>query len=239
MTEPIQTSSSGLPIGSPVEPVDQMTAPAKQPLVGQIVSLRPLEAERDAETLFHISHRAGEEASLWTYLPYGPFTDRAHMQIWLQQQAQSTDPLFLTVFENSSNKQVGLVSFLAVVPQMRRLELGHIWYAPEAQRTKVNTETIYLMLTEAFDRLNYRRVEWKCDALNARSRAAALRLGFSYEGLFRQHIIYKGRNRDTAWYAMLDSEWPAIKENMERWLYSNEPNLSLGRLNDRLKNDSS
>ena len=161
------------------------------------------------------------------------------MEIWLQHQALSRDPLFFTVFENSANKQVGLVSFLAIVPEMRRLELGHIWYAPAAQRTKVNTETIYLMLSEAFDRLNYRRVEWKCDALNARSRAAALRLGFSYEGLFRQHLIYKGRNRDTAWFAMLDYEWPAIKKNMERWLYSNEPDISLRQLNSQLASGSS
>jgi RimJ/RimL family protein N-acetyltransferase len=238
MTEPIQTSSTGLPIGPPVNPVDGMAAPARQPLAGQIVTLRPLEAERDAEALFQISHSPDADPPIWTYMPYGPFTDGAHMEIWLQHQALSKDPLFFTVFENSSNKQVGLVSFLAIVPEMRRLELGHIWYTPAAQRTKVNTETIYLMLTEAFDRLNYRRVEWKCDALNARSRAAALRLGFSYEGLFRQHLIYKGRNRDTAWFAMLDYEWPAIKKNMERWLYGNEPDLSLRQLNNQLKSDT-
>ncbi len=238
MTEPSQSSSSGLPIGLPVDPVDDMAAPARQPLTGQIVSLIPLEAARDAERLFHVSHNFGTEPPIWTYMPYGPFTDRAHMQVWLQHQAKSTDPLFFTVFENNSNKQVGMVSFLAITPEMRRLELGHIWYAPEVQRTKVNTETIYLMLSEAFDRLNYRRVEWKCDALNTRSRTAALRLGFRYQGLFRQHMIYKGRNRDTAWFAMLDHEWPAIKKNMERWLYSNESNLSLRQLNDELKIDT-
>jgi RimJ/RimL family protein N-acetyltransferase len=114
---------------------------------------------------------------------------------------------------------------------MRRLELGHIWYGLQAQRTKINTETIYLMLCRTFDELDYRRAEWKCDALNAHSRAAALRLGFRFEGTFRQHLIYKGRNRDTAWFAMMDHEWPRIKANMERWLAAEEPGLSLAALN--------
>lgn len=125
-----------------------------------------------------------------------------------------------------------MVSFLNIDAEMRRLELGHIWYTLDAQGTQANTEAVYLMLCEAFDRLHYRRVEWKCDALNARSRAAALRLGFSFEGIFWQHMVVKGRNRDTAWFAMLDGEWPAIKQNLETWLYRN-PNwkLSLADLN--------
>lgn len=233
MAELAQTANPELPVGPPVDPVDQMVPPARQPLAGQFVSLLPLEADRDAGRLYEISHGHVVKSQIWTYLPYGPFAGAVDMKSWLRQQAQSTDPLFFTVFENSSRQQVGLVSFLAIVPAMRRLELGHIWYGPEAQRTRVNTETIYLMLAEAFDRLNYRRVEWKCDALNGRSRAAAIRLGFKYEGLFRQHIIYKGRNRDTSWYAMLDHVWPTIKQNMVRWLYSrDEPNLSLHQLNN-------
>jgi RimJ/RimL family protein N-acetyltransferase len=128
-----------------------------------------------------------------------------------------------------------MVSFLNIVPDAYRLELGHIWYSPEAQRTKVNTETVYLMLCETFDRLKYRRVEWKCDALNERSRAAAERLGFKSEGIFRQHMIVKGRNRDTAWFSMLDREWPSIKKNMELWLYDNqEQKLSLRELNNEI-----
>jgi RimJ/RimL family protein N-acetyltransferase len=232
MAELAQATIPELPVGLPVDPVEKMTPPARQPLRGQFVSLLPLDADRDAARLYEISHSGITETQLWTYMPYGPFAGAVNMKSWLQQQAQSTDPLFFTVFENNSRQQVGLVSFLAIVPAMRRLELGHIWYGPEVQRTRVNTETIYLMLTEAFDRLNYRRVEWKCDALNSRSRAAAIRLGFKYEGLFRQHIIYKGRNRDTSWYAMLDYEWPTVKSNMARWLYSDEPNLSLHQLNN-------
>jgi RimJ/RimL family protein N-acetyltransferase len=110
-----------------------------------------------------------------------------------------------------------MASFLNVRPEMRVLEVGHIWYAPEAQRTAANTEATYLMLRDAFD-LGYRRAEWKCDALNERSRRAALRLGFRFEGVFRQHMVVKDRNRDTAWYAVLDGEWPAVRTNLERWL---------------------
>ncbi|UCD78957.1 MAG: GNAT family N-acetyltransferase, partial [Desulfobacterales bacterium] len=119
------------------------------------------------------------------------------MQKWLRDCEDSTDPLFLAVTSRDLNQRVGMVSFLNIVPRMRCLELGNIWYSPTVHHTKVNTETIYLMLSEAFDVLKYRRIEWKCDALNARSRAAALRLGFSFEGIFRQHYIIKGRNRDT------------------------------------------
>ena len=127
-----------------------------------------------------------------------------------------------------------MVSFLNIVSDMRRLELGHLWYSPDSQRSNVNTEAIYLMLCEAFDRLKYRRVEWKCDSLNEKSRSAALRLGFKFEGTFRQHIIVKiRRNRDTAWYSMLDSEWTAIKKNMEMWLYQNpDRKLSLTAINN-------
>ena len=125
-----------------------------------------------------------------------------------------------------------MVSFLNIASDMLRLELGHIWYSPDVQRSNVNTEAAYLMLCEAFDRLKYRRVEWKCDSLNERSRSAAIRLGFRFEGIFRQHMIVKGRNRDTAWYSILDSEWAAVKKNMQMWLYQN-PNqqLSLTELN--------
>ncbi len=153
------------------------------------------------------------------------------MRVWLEEQAAKTDPLLFTVIHNPTGAPLGIVTYMNIVPAMRTLELGHIWYGLAAQNTKTNTEAIYLMLCESFDHLHYRRVEWKCDALNARSRAAALRLGFQYEGIFRQHFIIKGRNRDTAWFSMLDHEWPRIKANMERWLYAGETGLSLAELN--------
>ena len=166
-------------------------------------------------------------------MSYGPFDSTHSMQMRLEDGAISEDPLFFTVHYLESKQRIGMVSFLNIVSDMRRLELGHLWYSPDSQRSNVNTEAIYLMLCEAFDRLKYRRVEWKCDSLNEKSRSAALRLGFKFEGIFRQHIIVKGRNRDTAWYSMLDSEWAAIKKHMEMWLYQNpDQQLSLTALNN-------
>ena len=226
------TSDDGeLPIGCPVPTLQNPEPPSQRPLVGRYITLKPPEPDRDAPELFLISHGSEEKRRLWTYMPYGPFSNENALRDWLDEQAQSVDPLFFVVTDNVRGGCLGMLSFLNIVPVMRRLELGHIWYGPIAQHSRTNTEAVYLMLCETFDRLHYRRAEWKCDALNARSRTAALRLGFSYEGLFRQHSIVKGRNRDTAWFAMMDHEWPKVKANMERWLYSSEPGLSLRQLN--------
>ena len=221
-----------LPIGNPVDVNGVAPAPRDVTLKGRYVSLRTIVPSEDTAQLYTTSHGSEDVESLWTYMGYGPFADEAAMAVWLATCIFSKDPLFRAVVDMKSGQPVGMVSYLNIVPDAWRLELGHIWYAPDAQRTRVNTETIYLMLCEAFNQLGYRRVEWKCDALNARSRAAALRLGFAFEGIFRQHLIYKGRNRDTAWFSMLDSEWPRIKTNMERWLYENDGSLSLSELNE-------
>ena len=127
--------------------------------------------------------------------------------------------MFYTVLDRHAGAPVGLVSFLNIAAVNRTIEMGHIWYVPQHQGSATNTETAYLMMSEVFDRRSYRRLEWKCDALNARSRRAALRLGFRFEGIFRQHLIVKGRNRDTAWYSLLDGEWPQVKRHLEQWLY--------------------
>ena len=203
------------------------------------MNLCAVDPANDVAELFQNSHGSRKNNRVWTYLPYGPFTDEAAMLDWLRDCEVSADPFYLTVNAKEFNQRVGVVSFLNINAQMRCLELGNIWYSPIVQRSKVNTETIYLMLTEAFDVLNYRRVEWKCDALNAKSRAAALRLGFSFEGLFRQHYIIKGRNRDTAWFAMLDKDWAAVKRNLIRWLYSGESEISLAELNNPLLRSAS
>ncbi len=205
------------PVGEPVDGPDARS-PGRRRIEGTHVTLRPLEPTNDAEPLWVAAHDGSDEATrLWTYMPYGPFSDVGEMRRWLEGSAPSEDPLFLAVVGRDAGP-VGVVSFLNVDVTHRRLELGHIWYAPSAQRTEANTESTYLMLREAFERLGHRRVEWKCDALNERSRAAALRLGFTFEGIFRNHMIVKGRNRDTAWFAMTVQEWPSAARAFQRWL---------------------
>lgn len=217
--------------GEPVSERAPMGLPTPEPLQGTAVTVRPLAPAEDLPALYTASHGDPETETLWTWMPYGPFADRDAMGIWLEQCASSTDPAFRAVVEHASGRPVGMVSWLNIEPDHRRLELGHIWYAPSAQRSRANTETIRLLLGEAFDRLGCRRVEWKCDALNARSRAAALRLGFRFEGVFRQHMIVKGRNRDTAWFALVDRDWPTVRDHMERWLAADGNGLSLTALN--------
>jgi RimJ/RimL family protein N-acetyltransferase len=199
-------------------------------MTGESVTLRPLDPTTDAEALYAVSHGDAATEALWTYMPYGPFAEAGEMRAWLDDCAASNDPVFRAVLD-VHGRPCGMVSYLNIVPDHRRLELGHIWYGPAVQRTRINTEAIYLMLRESFDQLGCRRVEWKCDALNARSRAAALRLGLRFEGIFRHHMIVKGRNRDTAWFALVDTDWPAVKANMERWLCGGANGLSLTELN--------
>ncbi|MYC78381.1 GNAT family N-acetyltransferase [Candidatus Poribacteria bacterium] len=225
-------TQSSLQVGNTVQPTASVGLPQRADYKGKLITLSPVNPQTDVAELYACSHGSHIKEQIWTYMSYGPFDHNYSMQSWLEEGTASSDPLFFTVHHLESKQRVGMVSFLNIVPDMRRLELGHIWYSPNAQRSNVNTEVIYLMLCEAFDRLKYRRVEWKCDSLNERSRAAALRLGFKFEGIFRQHMIIKGRNRDTAWYSMLDSEWTAIKKNMEMWLYQNpDRKLSLTALN--------
>lgn len=225
-------ADSSLPVGDAVELIACVDVPRRTDYIGEFVTLSPVNPQADVEQLFAGTQGSATKEQVWTYLPYGPFDSVESMQAWLAQQAASNDELFFTVHHHGSQRRVGMVSIINIAKEMRRLEIGNIWYTPEAQRTQANTEAVYLMLCEAFDRLHYRRVEWKCDSLNAKSRAAALRLGFTFEGIFRQHMIRKGRNRDTAWFAMLDSEWPLIKRNFETWLYRNpERQVSLTDLN--------
>jgi RimJ/RimL family protein N-acetyltransferase len=198
------------------------------------VSLRPVDPGADAEPLWDAAHDGSDAASLvWTYLSYGPFEHDGGMREWLRECERSDDPLFLTVVSHGEGP-LGMAAFMNVDVAHRRLELGHIWYAPRAQRTEANTEATYLMLREAFEQLGHRRVEWKCDALNEASRAAALRLGFTFEGVFRRHMIVKGRNRDSAWFSMTDDEWPGARAAFEAWLSADAPDRpSLASLRDR------
>ena len=226
----MNTDADERPVGEPVG-TTPARRPARVPLEGRFVSLVPVDPEVHGHGLYATSHDGSDEAArMWTYLAYGPWPDEPSMRAWLDPLPASDDPLFFAVIDRATGDPVGIVTMMSIEPAMRHLELGNIWFSPRAQRTRANTESVYLMLREAFDELGNRRVEWKCDALNARSRAAAERLGFTFEGVFRQHMIIKERNRDTAWYAMLDHEWPAIRANFERWL-AEDPPPSLRELN--------
>jgi len=204
-----------LPVGETVERVEPV-GEAPDVIVGEEVTLRRPDPA-DAPDFFEATHGVHDQEAVWTYMGYGPWPDAAAMAGWMETTVHSEDPRWWTAQAESG--PVGMASLLNRDPVNRRVEIGHIWYTPAAQQTTVNTEVAYLLLHESFDRLAIRRVEWKCDALNDRSRVAALRLGFTFEGVFRNHMIVKGRNRDTAWYAMTDDEWPAVKARLEEWLY--------------------
>lgn len=197
---------------------------------GRYVRLTPLDPDADSADLYQLSHEPADYQVIWRYLNNGPFPNQAAMHTWLHEVATIPDPLFFTVTCLQHQRRVGMISIMSIVPGMGRAELGHIWYSPLVQRTMVNTESTYLLLHYLFDQLHYRRVEWKCNNENGPSKAAALRMGFSYEGLFRQHMLVKGRNRDTAWFSIIDTEWPTRKAAFERYL-AGEPGVSLRALN--------
>jgi RimJ/RimL family protein N-acetyltransferase len=203
-----------LPLGervdwSPAEP------PTRATLEGRLVRLRPLDPAADAEPLYAASHPPLGDPAIWIYLPYGPFEDPAHMQQQLESFAASDDPLFLTI---ETDRPAGVASYLRITPEHGAIEIGHIWFGSALRRTAAATEAIYLLARHAFDELGYRRLEWKTNALNAASRRAAVRFGFTFEGVFRKQQVVKGRNRDTAWYAIVDDDWPSIRAAFETWL---------------------
>ena len=204
-----------LPIGEVVQPAAPALRPARRELTALRFELQPLDPDRDAGDLFAVGHQDPGADLLWTYMAYGPFANRDAMHAWLKTCAATDDPLFFSVVERETARRVGMCSFMSVVPEMQRIEIGHIWYAPHLQGSGISIEVAWMLLMEAFERLGYRRVEWKCNALNERSRRAALKLGFTFEGVFRQHMIVKGRNRDSAWFAMTDREWPARRADLE------------------------
>jgi RimJ/RimL family protein N-acetyltransferase len=210
-------ASAESPLGEAVD-----FAPASRPdrsaLRGRYVVLRPLDATVDADALYAASHLPQGDPAIWTYLFDGPYESSEEMRHDLERQAASEDPLFFTLAPLPGERPCGVASYLRIVPEFGVIEIGHIWFGTPMQRTTAATEAIYLLARHAFDDLGYRRLEWKCNALNAASRRAAERFGFSFEGVFRKHMVVKGRNRDTAWYAIVDDEWPALRDRFERWL---------------------
>lgn len=189
--------------------------PQRETLEGETVRLEALDAARHGDDLFAASQGADET---WRYLPYGPFSGKDEFVRWLGERAALQDPLALTVIDRSPGAARGIATFMSIVPEHGVIEIGHIWFSPQLQRTRQATEAIFVMSRHAFDVLGNRRLEWKCDAENAPSRRAAERFGFVFEGVFRQHRVIKGRNRDTAWYSIIDSEWPSRRAAFEAWL---------------------
>jgi RimJ/RimL family protein N-acetyltransferase len=185
-------------------------------MVGLSCRLEALGADTHAHDLFE-AYTHEESGEGWTYLPYGPFSELEDFRAWVGEVAGRDDPLFFAILDADA-RAVGMASYLRIHPEMGSIEVGHIHYSPLLQRTRAATEAMYLMASRAFDELGYRRYEWKCDDLNAASRRAAERLGFTYEGTFRQDRIYKDRNRDTAWYSITDAEWPPVRRALEAWL---------------------
>ena len=205
------------PLGEPVS-FRPPPPPAWTALRGRHVLIRPLEPDADADALYAASHPPGGDESIWTYLPAGPYENSLAMREALVAQAASDDPLFFTLAPLPGGRPSGIASYLRIEPQFGVIEIGHIWFGTAMQRTIAATESIYLLARRAFDELGYRRLEWKCNALNAASRRAAERFGFTFEGVFRNHMVVKGRNRDSAWYAIIGEDWPGIREGFERWL---------------------
>jgi len=202
------------PIGEIVPNWTPPSAPTGDTLEGQYVRLEPLHAEAHAALLF----RAYElHDAVWDYLPYGPFHSAAAYHRWVKSVSDHTDPFFYALYDKDTQSWGGVASYLRITPESGSIEIGHINLSPQLQGQRAATEAFYLMMKWAFE-AGYRRFEWKCDALNMPSRRAAQRLGLSFEGVFRQATVVKGRNRDTAWFAAIDKEWPALSAAFDVWL---------------------
>lgn len=210
------SNSSRQPISYALDNWTPPPRPTRDPLVGQFCRLEPLEPQRHAADLYE-ANALDIEGNIWTYLPYGPFQTLENYLDWMDDYISGEDPLFYAIIDNTIEKAVGVASYLGITPARGSIEVGHINYSPLLQKTPAATEAMYLMMDRAFE-LGYRRYEWQCDSLNAKSHAASQRLRLSFEGVFRQARVYKGRNWDTAWYAAIDKEWPALKEAFLRWL---------------------
>ena len=206
----------GLPIGHALPDWKAPPVPPRTPMEGRFCTLEALDPARHAADL-HAAYRLDRDGRNWTYLGVGPFETEAAYREWTEKVAPGTDPLFHAIIDASTRKPVGVAAFMRIDCPNGVIEVGNLSYSPLLQRKPAATEAMYLMMKRAFE-LGYRRYEWKCNSLNAPSRAAAQRLGFSYEGTFRQAMVSKGRTRDSAWFSIIDSEWPALRAAFERWL---------------------
>ncbi len=213
----VQSPVQGQPIGPALPDWTARQFPLRTTLAGQYCWLEPLLPEEHAESLYR-AFSADKSGANWTYLSCGPFDCFEEFEQWLLQNCCQNDPLFFAIVNCLTGEAVGMASYMRIDPAMGVMEVGHIHFSACIQRTPLATEAMYLMMEYAFDGLGYRRYEWKCDALNERSQSAATRLGFTYEGRFRQAVVYKGRSRDTAWFSVINSEWPQLKNAFQCWL---------------------
>ncbi|KWE74532.1 GCN5 family acetyltransferase [Burkholderia ubonensis] len=211
------TNAYQQPVGQPLP--DWSARPRPQPVTlhGRHCRIEPLDAERHAADLY-AAYAAAPDGRNWTYLAHGPYTDEASYRAYARTAAASTDPMHFVVIDVASGRAVGTLALMRIDPANGVIEVGSVSFSPALQRTPISTEAQYLLMRHVFDTLGYRRYEWKCDSLNAPSRKAAERLGFRYEGTFRQALVYKGRNRDTAWYSIVGGEWPALAAAFDAWL---------------------
>ena len=207
----------GQPIGDPVPGWSTVALPTAQRIEGRYCTLEHLDPDRRAHEL-HAAYAAAADDRDWTYLPYGPFPTVESYRDWATAAAQSTDPRHYAVIDHATGLALGTLSLMRHDPAHGVIEVGNVVFSRALQRTPISTEAQYLAMRYVFDDLGYRRYEWKCDSLNAPSQRAAARLGFSYEGIFRQAVVYKGRNRDTAWFGLVDRDWPGVRDAFERWL---------------------
>jgi RimJ/RimL family protein N-acetyltransferase len=207
------------PIGEPVTGWQPRERPARVTIEGRFCRIEPIDLERHAADLFEAYQEAADGRD-WTYLFAEPFADFAAFREYLAKAAASSDPFHYAVIDRASGKAVGTFALMRIEPVHGVIEVGSVTFSPRLKQTPLSTEAQYLLMRYAFDELGYRRYEWKCDSLNAPSRKTALRLGFQFEGIFRQAIVYKGRNRDTAWFAIIDKDWPLVKSAFEKWLAS-------------------
>ncbi|GAC1326213.1 MAG: GNAT family protein [Collimonas sp.] len=205
------------PVGAPVPGWSARAKPPRNVIEGRYCRLEPLDPQRHAADLYAAYSKAPDDRD-WTYLSVGPFADAASYRDYAERAAASLDPLHYAVIERKTGRAVGTLALMRIDPANGVIEVGFVTFSPLLKRTPVSTEAQFLLMKHAFDQLGYRRYEWKCDSLNAPSRQAAERLGFQFEGIFRQAVVYKGRNRDTAWFSIVDREWPALRAAFERWL---------------------
>jgi RimJ/RimL family protein N-acetyltransferase len=210
------TNQYGQPIGLPLPNWRAPQAPVRKTLTGRWCTVEPLDPDRHAHALY-AANSLDEDGRHWTYLLSEPFSSQAEYTQWLHDVSLTDDPQFYTFCDANTGGPIGLGSYLRITPAAGSIEVGHLRFSNLMQRTPAATEAMYLMMKNAFA-MGYRRYEWKCDAFNAPSRRAATRYGFTFEGIFRQATIYKNRNRDTAWFSMLDNEWPALEDAFEQWL---------------------